>query len=642
MQYRAEIDGLRAVAVLAVVIFHMGLSVGGHRILPGGFIGVDVFFVISGYLIARIVCEELQSGKFSFAGFYERRCRRILPALALVLVCCIPPAWLWMDAADFADLGLTLGAVSLFVSNFLYWTRTGYFTPGSDTDPLLHTWSLSVEEQFYVVFPLLIALIWRLGIRGVTLTFLALLLISFGLAVASDDRQMAFYWPHTRAWELLAGVLLALNADSIARLRHNSTVATPGSICGLGMILLATFFLDRNSGVPGVAALIPVLGSVLLLAFAGGRDPASRLLKSRVAVAIGLLSYSFYLWHQPLFAFLRLYSIDPPDYPLLIMAACVALVFAMISYRLVEKPARNRQRGNRKTVGAVAAGMTGLLLAASAVIVAGNGFPQRWSELHNTLGDYKTYDYKALLRDRTCLLHPDQGFDELATKCHATGDPAVVIWGDSHAATFYRSFKRHYGAQYLSQYTAARCPPVLNLDIFGVPQCRAFNARVLRELTERPGSLVFLSANWSWYAPPEGQSFGYTSEDYWRQLAMTVTELSSAGLRVVLIGGLPVWHPTLPQRMAQVLRVEKRLPSIMPLPESPDVRGADHHLQDIAGQASVEFVSVVDGVCPRDACRVLVPGRGGDDVLLQWDSAHPTREGARLIGKKVLEAISKY
>jgi peptidoglycan/LPS O-acetylase OafA/YrhL len=641
LQYRAEIDGLRAVAVVPVIIFHMGLNVGGYRLLPGGFIGVDVFFVISGFLIARILCDELQTGKLSFFGFYERRARRILPALFLVLICCLPPAWLLMDAVDLAELGWGLGAVSLFVSNILYWTRSGYFTQTAETDPLLHTWSLSVEEQFYVVFPLLIAIVWRFGVRAVTGTFLMLLLVSFYLAVSTQDRQTAFYWPQTRAWELLAGALLAVNFETVVRLRHNTVLAAIGSACGLAMILLATFFLDKNSTVPGFAALIPVVGSLLLLAFSGGGDVTSRLLKSKVAVGIGLLSYSLYLWHQPLFAFLRLYSIETPDYPLYLLAVCAALLLAMISYRLVEKPARNRQSGNGFTVAIVATLLTASMLAISATIITSQGFPQRWSEMHNNLSGYKNYDYQSLLRDRVCLLHPDQGFADLSGKCHATGRPIAVVWGDSHAATFFRSFSHYFGKSHVSQYTAARCPPVLDLEIFGVPQCRQFNARVLQEILDRPGSLVVLSANWSWYDPPAGVSFGYTSDDYWRHVEATLVELSKAGVRVVVTGGLPVWYPTLPQRLAKMLRIDGRVPVSIPLPVSPDVIGVDVRLQEVTRRAGYQFVSLVDGLCTNGECRVMVPARDGAEVLVQWDSAHPTREGARLIGRQVLGAIAR-
>lgn len=639
MNYRPEVDGLRAVAVLPVIVFHTGISLGGFQLLPGGYIGVDVFFVISGYLIASILCQELNSGTFTFADFYDRRARRILPALYLMLTACLVPAWLWMDASSLKDLGWSLSAVSLFLSNILYWSRSGYFTATSESDPMLHTWSLAVEEQFYFLFPLMLWILWRAGPKRMTAVFLLLLAASLAAAVTTDSRHTAFYWPHTRAWELLAGVVLAVNQRSILRLHRYKVLPALAPVTGLLLIVLSVFMLDKNSGVPGWAALPPVLGTCLILAFAGGTDLGTRILGHRLLVVTGLISYALYLWHQPLFAFLRLYSDLPPTVWQYSFAVVATFICAAISYRFVEQPVRNRNAFSRKTVTLAVVAGTLALIGIGAAIVSHDGYPDRWSAEHNALGEYQHYKYKAMVRDKACLLHPTQSFDDLADSCFAREDASLILWGDSHAATLYRGFSEIAGKGRITQLTTARCPPILDLEGFGVPHCVENNRRAFQAATENKEADVFLLAIWSLYLPPEGVSYGYYGDDYWRQLESTLDELSKAGVQVTVIGGLPIWYPTLPQRLAKIYRVEGTVPSHLPLPEFPDVLAVDTQLAAITARHGHRFVSVLERRCPDGICQVKVPGKRGEDVLIQWDSSHPTRAGGRLISREILEAV---
>ncbi|MEH6584222.1 MAG: acyltransferase family protein [Halioglobus sp.] len=640
MNYRPEVDGLRAVAVLPVIVFHTGLTLGGMQLLPGGYIGVDVFFVISGYLIASILCQELNDGQFSFAGFYERRARRILPALCLMLVVCLPAAWQWMDAASLKNLGWSLSAVSLFLSNFLYWSRSGYFAVASESDPLLHTWSLAVEEQFYFLFPVLLWLLWRLGVRRMTGIFLLLLAASLFAAVTTDSRHTAFYWPHTRAWELLAGVVLAVNRSSIVSLHRYRVLPALAPLTGLLLIILSVFMLDKNSGVPGWAALGPVLGTCLILAFAGGTDLGTRILGHRLLVGIGLISYALYLWHQPLFAFLRLYCDLPPALWQYLMVVLAAFVCAGASYRFIEQPLRNRSLFSRNTIAVGAVVGTLALVGVGCAMVINEGYPGRWSAEHNALSEYQHYKYKAMVRDKTCLLHPRQSFDDLGDNCFAQDDSELVLWGDSHAATLYPGFSEAVGSGRVTQMTTARCPPILDLEGFNLPNCVDNNRRAFEAVIRNMEARIFLLAIWSLYIPPEGVSFGYYAEDYWRKLERTLSELSRAGVQVTVIGGFPVWYPTLPQRLAKIYRVEGVVPDYLPLPTAPDVHAVDVELATITRRHGHRFVSVIDHLCPGGVCPVKVPGKSGGEVLIQWDSSHPTREGGKLISRQILEAVN--
>jgi len=332
MTYRPEIDGLRAVAVVPVILFHAGVGA-----LAGGFVGVDVFFVISGYLITSIILRERAEGRFSMLRFWERRARRILPALYVVMLACIPVAWALMLPDQYRDFARSLVAVGLFGSNILFWRESGYFAAAAEEKPLLHTWSLSVEEQFYLVFPLLMAVLWRFGQRGVAGVLAVFALISLGLShYAADTMPSAnFFLLPTRAWELLVGALCAFWLTARSRAGHDGLVAL-----GLGAIMLSVLWFDGTTPFPSLWALVPVLGTAAVILFARPGGWTGRLLSWRAMVGIGLVSYSAYLWHQPLMAFARIAHLSAP--PLWLMLALGALSFplAYVTWRFVEQPFR--------------------------------------------------------------------------------------------------------------------------------------------------------------------------------------------------------------------------------------------------------------------------------------------------------------
>jgi peptidoglycan/LPS O-acetylase OafA/YrhL len=364
MNYRPEIDGLRAIAVAAVILFHAGFSV-----FSGGFIGVDVFFVISGFLITTIIVDDLQKGSFSLLRFYERRARRILPALFVVMAACIPFAYRLLSPDDLKDFSQSLAAISLFASNILFWGESGYFDTQADLKPLLHTWSLAVEEQFYVVFPLMLLAAWRLGTRRLTAMMILIAVLASGslfLAVGEVSRfpSAAFYLLPGRAWELLVGALAAFVADRRHGLRNigggSPLFGEVVSIAGLSMILYCVFGYDEQTPFPGLNAVAPALGTALLLLFATRATWTGRMLAWEPLVGLGLISYSAYLWHQPLFAFTRhaLLSEIPPALAVVLCVATVTL--ASLSWRYVEQPLRDRSLISRG--GVFAFSVAGILL----------------------------------------------------------------------------------------------------------------------------------------------------------------------------------------------------------------------------------------------------------------------------------------
>ncbi len=382
MKYRQEIDGLRALAVIPVILFH-----GGIEWFAGGYVGVDVFFVISGYLITSIILKEQEAGKFSIVNFYERRVRRILPALFFVMLVCLPFAWMWLLPHELEDFGKSIIAVSLFSSNILFWRENDYFAVDAEFIPLLHTWSLAVEEQFYVFFPLIMITFWALGKRWLMAIISMIGVLSLALTEWGwrDFPVANFYLIPSRAWELMMG---ALSAFYLFKNRQpEGVIAHVASFSGLLLILYAIFFLHSGIPFPSLYALAPTLGTALIILFATKDTLVYKLLSWRIMVGIGLISYSAYLWHQPLFVFARMRGLDfmSGDHAdelslgMVAVLSAIALVFAYLSWRFVERPFRDRRRFTRKQV--FSAGITAsiLFVATGIVLVVSDGAMFRYA-----------------------------------------------------------------------------------------------------------------------------------------------------------------------------------------------------------------------------------------------------------------------
>lgn len=351
MKYRAEIDGLRALAVLPVILFHAGFEW-----FKGGFIGVDVFFVISGYLITTIIISEMAEGKFNIINFYERRARRILPALFFVMIFCLPFAIILLAPSDLKDFGESLISTSTFSSNILFWWERGYFGTALDLKPLIHTWSLAVEEQYYIIFPLFLTLTWKYGINKITLFLILIFLVSLGIAHFASiygvfDRIItgSFYLIPTRAWELLVGVFVAIYFHHFKESQitiFNQLL----SLLGLCLVAYSIIFFDTHTPFPSLYTLVPTLGTALIIISAQKDTIVNKLLSLKPLVFFGLISYSAYLWHQPIFAFARhKLSHDLSDQTFFLLIA-IAIFLAYISWRWIEKPFRNKNKISQRGI----------------------------------------------------------------------------------------------------------------------------------------------------------------------------------------------------------------------------------------------------------------------------------------------------
>lgn len=397
MIYRPEIDGLRAFAILPVMLFHAGIES-----FSGGYVGVDIFFVISGYLITSILISDMANGSFKLSHFYERRVRRIIPALFFVVLCSIPFAWLFLHPLEMVDFAQSIIASVSFSSNILFWFEADYFDTAAEFKPLLHTWSLAVEEQFYILFPLLLMFIWKFGSSKIIAILIAIFLASFVAAniLVFEYSAFSFYLLPTRAWEILIGVFCAfyLAKTKIA----TSSISQCLCVLGLVLIAVAVFAFDKHTPTPSYYSLLPTVGAALIILFAAKDTFVGKLLSNKLLVGIGLISYSAYLWHQPVLVFARFQFIE---LSLLLKIGCIALslLLAFFTWMWIETPFRKSRKSKIFAINGVflpAIFSSCLLIALGGIGVAQNGFSKRITIGQNNLkiGEY-TSDNSALKRE---------------------------------------------------------------------------------------------------------------------------------------------------------------------------------------------------------------------------------------------------
>lgn len=638
LAYRRDIDGLRAVAVLAVVLFHFGVPG-----FTGGFVGVDVFFVISGYLITSIIWREREARRFSFIDFWARRARRILPALFVMILATLAVGWFLLAPKDYEELGRSIHYQAVFTSNLLFMRQDGYFDAASDIKPLLHTWSLSVEEQFYILFPLLLSLLssrlkhWRAAL-------FAILLVSFGMSVWAVSRQpeKAFFLLHLRAWELLAGAMLAVLPKR--EWRASPALAQGVSLASMALLLLAVFGFDPHTPFPGAAALLPVLGTVgMIWAHGQQKTWVSHLLGTRVMVGVGLISYSWYLWHWPVFVFGSYAAVDGLSALELGGLMLLSLVLGYLSWRFVETPFREKRllAGRKAMLAAAGAGILCVGFIGQ-VVRWEDGLPWRLPEQALRYAQAKKWSPELM----ACLAEKDTPDDRLF--CHfgpKSRSVSALVWGDSHATALIPALedgaKKHDIS--LVQASFAGCIPLDGLE--NIERCAHFNHRVEKALAEQNFSDVVLAARWSLYL--YGQMSGDiehalkdpTTGKYVRTIAeqrfadglrQRIAGLRAAGHRVWLVKEVPLQEIIVPYRLSRLAMLNR--------PVTDEGLPVSHHLKREAfiSQLFDELAAADDGVsvldpaprlCGADGlCRVELNGRA-----LYTDDNHLSEVGARYV-----------
>ncbi len=608
MQYRKEIDGLRAIAVLPVIFFHAGLPFFG-----GGFVGVDIFFVISGFLITSNILADTEKGTFSLSQFYIRRIRRIYPALMTVVLTTVPFAWFYMFPYQLVDFGQSILSVLTFSSNVLFWQESGYFLAVAEEKPLLHTWSLSVEEQFYIIFPLLLSFLVRQS-RRLTMITLAVLFFS-SLAVAEYgwryELEGNFYLIPGRVWELLTGSFIGIYFSSPKRRKFSIFFERIAEITGLVLIATAILFFKKETPTPSLQTLLPVMGAALIILFAKADSLVGRLLSSKVLVALGLLSYSAYLWHQPMFAFLKL-TIDSPSLATFGFFTLLTFVLAYFSWKLIERPFRDRNIISTQMVFFLF-GTTTLTLGGLGFYLASHeGHYERFSSRlsHNIPNPYRTSQYRRAK------------FDELRTKKEFSNSsqPKLAVIGDSFAEDMVNmifennAFKNF---EVITHMIPARCQIYYGADdIFNyiAPVDRAlcsqdYNSKLLQLAEE--ADVIIMSSYWHKWAI---QRLDNTLKNIPKKTTSKIYIIGKKIFGTVKITDLnyPLKHfgrPLAGKYFSDFLEIEK-------------------HLKNSVHYAT--YISMHDLICGTNGniCMVFTP----QGELISEDNEHMTKYGAKYIG----------
>jgi peptidoglycan/LPS O-acetylase OafA/YrhL len=635
LRYRAEIDGLRAVAVIPVVLFHAGFG-----LFSGGFVGVDIFFVISGYLITSIIVREMEGGSFSLLHFYERRARRILPALTFVVGVCIPFAWFLLLPGDMEDFLGSIVAICFFVSNFFFLQESDYFDQGAELEPLIHTWSLSVEEQFYLLFPLFLLLLWKRGKGRVQAGLFAVFVASLALAHwgAYAQPKGTFLLLPMRAWELALGAIVALYLGGQAGSRD---LKRPQffSLVGLALLAFAIFAFDETTPFPSLYALVPTIGAALIIVCATPETLVGAVLGSRALVGIGLISYSAYLWHQPIFAFSRYASIQPLGDGVMLLLSVSAFFLAWFTWRYVEQPFRKPARISlRALVGSAVATGTVLLTFALAGNTTGNFSESRFTVVQQKL--LKTASTSPKRKD--CHLRREYQAPSEACAYHYP-DPDWVVLGNSHAVELAYELAENLrsSGEGVKHLTVSGCDPDIDSKDDADARCtRWTGAAIDYILGESELDHVVLSYRTSDLAPrisgePEPETVSEQAEIVESYLAI-VRRLVEAGKRVYLV----LQAPMLERHVGHYVRAID-LDDDLNFVAGVDRQRWDRSIAQLRDRLDElpKGVTVVDPAelfCNKDVCASILRGRA-----LYFDNDHLSLSGADIVADEIMRRASE-
>ena len=666
--YRPDIDGLRAIAVIAVILFHAF-----PELLPGGFTGVDIFFVISGFLITTIIAGDLENNNFSFKYFYGRRIRRIFPALLAVLIFCLIAGWFILLPNEYKQLGKHIAASSAFFANISLWWEVGYFDSSADLKPLLHLWSLGIEEQFYLFWPLILYAAWRLKINLLSsclLIFIASFLINLWLMQFSNSA--AFYLPVTRAWELSAGAIIALlkiqkynsngtlNKYSIKIFNGFASNKKLSSLTELsGILTIVLYFVF--AGQPGYtvwSSSIPAAGAALIILSGTNGFIGRNILGNKLFVFIGLISYPLYLWHWPILAFLRIMEQSEPGIKLKIAGISISFLMAYLTYALIEKNIRFRK--NRLIIPVlimttILNGITGYL------IYKYNGIPQRMSEFNSILEEFQEARPEFKLR-QDCNKHYSGMQSCLMTDLEPRD---VVIIGDSHSRRLYYGLSVEYakiGRGVLSLGKQG-CPPLIGIesgDQAGKAQCIPVMEQAFMIASGAEVRTVFLASRGPVYLT--GSGIGETPDAHWKTtlassiyktedpaelfesgLNASVKSLSDAGKKVVLVIDNPElgFNPVKCMDISRPVRIMngKALEPCAISRQDYDQRSATYKsiINRVANNyPDVQILDLSDVLCDENLCYAKLNGK-----FVYQDGDHLSVDGSKLVGKYFFSKFSE-
>lgn len=628
MKFRPDIEGLRALAIVPVVVFHAWPAA-----MPGGFVGVDIFFVISGYLITTLLLQRLAAGSYSIASFYAARIRRIFPALFAMLALVAPACLLLLEPQALREFARLLGATGLFVSNIELYRTTGYFEGAAELKPLLHTWSLAVEEQYYIVFPPLLALLWRFARRhiGIMLLGVGLVSLAWCLRLMPYDAELAFYAAPARTFELMIGSGLAWWSS-----RSDSPPARPAWVdSGLGWTALAALvasllLMRADHAFPGPMALWPCLATAALIwVGATQRAVATRWLSAAPLRWIGAHSFSLYLWHWPVLVLTRHLVLDQPSPVQAALAVALSVALAWASLRWVEAPVRRSKVAQPV-----------MLVAGASTIVASLGAAWALTAVS---------DQRAAQPGRDAVLRAGASDFSLDRKrCHSSGNrwlnygarclfgpgsatKTLAVWGDSHGVEIARALGDQATDRRVAQLTGSTCPPALGFEPPGRPRCAAVNSALLERLVaDTSVDSVLLVARYEFYLDGPGATA------FEAGLVQSIQRLHAAGKQVLLLDPVPTYHYPVPAALAMRWRRGDELAAQGQMAADYRIRQAASLalVQRLTADGQAERVGLDQLLCGGPRCKVLE-----GDASLYFDDNHLSMTGAAIVAPAVLRLL---
>jgi peptidoglycan/LPS O-acetylase OafA/YrhL len=615
--YRADINGLRGIAVVLVVLYHLGI-----RSVHGGFVGVDVFFVISGFLISAIILTEVQSGRFSLGRFYERRIRRIGPALLFMMCGTAVLAYFYLLPSETREFAKSLLSATFSSANIFFWAKSGYFDASAETQPLLHTWSLAVEEQFYVVFPLLVMALhkWAPKKMKLSVVLLAAASLAIGSVQAFVNPSSAFYLPFGRAWELLLGTLLFLQVFPDFKQRWSREVAAAS---GLAMILAAGLFYSPKTPFPGLAALLPCLGTALIVA-AGTRSTTvvGRLLSTKPMVGLGLISYSLYLWHWPILVFQHLGALLISGASAHLTQAVIfatAIAISYLSWKFVEEPFRRNNPPIPRSVLFTATGVSMVAVSALAfLILHTGGFPNRYSKEAVRVAQYLDYNAQGEFRQGKCFItsgNSASDFDASLCLGERSDERNVLLIGDSHAAQLWWGLSNTYKGINLMQATASGCLPTIEQASRSNPNCVSIMDHIYSDfLPTHKVDQVLIAGRWG-------------KGDLGR-LRATLMWLKNRNINVVLFGPMVQYDSSFPRLLARSIQLND--PGFPDQHRLEEFEKLDGDMINMSAELDVPYVSFFKILCSDRHCVEYA-----QQAPLQSDNSHFTPEGSMLFAGRL-------
>jgi len=621
LKYRAEIDGLRALAVVPVIFFHAGF-----KLFNGGFVGVDMFFVISGYLITTILIENIENKQFSIVNFYERRARRILPALFFVILACIPFAWMWMLPSQMKDFAQSLVAVSFFASNILFWRESGYFDAVAEEKPLLHTWSLAVEEQYYIFFPIFLILFWRFGKGRVFWVIVVMASISLLLSEWGWRKQPTanFYFILTRAWELFAGSIAAFIVQKRGIQKDDFL-----SLLGLLAIVFSIFAYNESTPFPSLYALVPVLGVVLIILYADKDTLVAKLLSKKAFVYVGLISYSAYLWHQPFFAFARIKTLGEPSTVLMITLCLLSIVAAFITWRYVERPFRSKSIVSGKVI--FLSSFAGIVITIFIGVVIPKTETIRFNNAQLAViedGRKNRLLFEGSAYDRfECFFDYKQKASQLLDKKCITDSTSsrIILFGDSEAAHLLEGMKSVFKKHEIMQFTGTSCRAIDYES--NSNRCKEFYNLFVTEIVPNltAKDIVVVSSNW-W------NTFRDIGErEFSSSLKDILLKIKKSQVNLFVFTNAPGFNANPYETLAVMFggNVDK-----ITLLETQNIWDSDFVIEAIANEINVKTFNVSKVLC-IDAGKCLFRNL---DNYLYFDTGHLSFYGSRYVANEFRKA----